>query len=89
MISKGFGAKFYSKKRLTIANYIYGGFAGGASAYFFHGDLTNLTNVVFSILAGMISGDVLVHMIITPKVWLYRFRQVFKAIKINSFHKNP
>ena len=85
MISKGFGAKFYSKKRLTIANYIYGGFAGGASAYFFFGDLTN---VVFSILAGMIVG-VLVHMLIVPKVWLYRLRRVFKAIKINPFHKNP
>ena len=77
MISKGFGAKFYSKKRLTIANYIYGGFAGGASAYFFHGDLTNLTNVVFSILAGM-AGGTFVHVIFVPKVWLYRLRRVMK-----------
>ena len=85
MDSKDVRLKFYSKKRLWMASCIHGAFAGGISAYFFVGDITN---VVFSILAGMIVG-VLVHMIITPKVWLYRFRQVFKAIKINSFHKNP
>ena len=77
MISKGFGAKFYSKKRLTIADCIYGAFAGGVSAYFFRGDLTNLTNVVFSILAGM-TGGTFVHVIFVPKIWLYRLRRVFK-----------
>ena len=66
--------KIYSKKRMMMANVISGMSTGGFTGYF----VTNASSVLTIVCLGAALG-LLLHLSIVPKLWGYRFREIFKG----------
>ena len=67
--------KIYSKRRMMMANVIAGASTGGVTGYFYTNASSPLTIVCLGVALGL-----LIHLIIVPKLWRYRFRSTKESI---------